>query len=84
MNRGRRLGLHSTAGRIRGGFQASMLPSGSTSANGNTCTGNGNQMIVIGPSGSVVEQRNECADSDIGDINVAVASILNFSKRSDE
>ena len=38
-------------------------------------------MIVIGPSGSIVEQRNESTDSDSGDINAAVASIQNFSKK---
>ena len=90
MNRGRRAspqGLQSTVTRMRGGFQASMVPraSGSTSTDGNTCSTNsyGNQMIVIGTSGSFVnqsQQRDECDDSDSGDINAAVASILNLSR----
>lgn len=98
MNRGRRgsaLGLHSTAGRIRGGFQASMLPGTSTSSvhpgtdggTSQTSSGGGNQMIIIGSTNPVVSnqshQRDEgtvSADIDGCDIRAAVTSILRMSQ----
>lgn len=96
MNRGRRgsaLGLHTAANRIRGGFQASMLPGTSNSSlrpsteagTSQTSNGGGNQMIIIGSTSSVQSQQ-QCSgtmsvDADgSGDIRSTVNSILSMSK----
>ena len=95
MNRGCRgsaQGVHPTASRIRGGFQASMLPESShstertssithgTTSQSSSC--GGNQMIVIGTTSPVVnnQQRGDGAEVDGGDISATVTSILSLSR----
>ena len=87
MNRGRRgsaLGLHSTASRIGGGFQASMLPGTSNSSlhlsnDGGTSqtSSGGNQTIIIGSTSPVVSnqtpQQGDGVEMDSCDIHAVVS-----------